>query len=533
MSTQSQTQAVYNIKVQDELSILRTASSILFLYFAFIILGHAAVLTGVARPVMMATAGLTALAAAVVGGSAYRGTTWIAQRAGHFLTVTGLLAALNGVVHLALVPEPVQTTNLMLVVIAAALFLTRGLGVVLVYAVVGLGFVTVASTHPSPNWVHFGFALGSTAVLGLALFIARGRNRDSIARANADEQFARASLETALTNARLSEVRFRTVVDRCPDAIFVMRDGVIRYVNPAAEILLDVREGTIVGTPVTDLRPSADSLLLGDDTERIELLDAAGQVISAATSTTELQVEGDTIQVVFARDMSERLASEKLQSDFLAAVSHELRTPLTSVVGALGLLGTSDLEGRDRMLLDVATRNARRLGDLIEDVLDLRSIETGTTTERQDISLLSVVEAALEPFTDPGGRIHVHTGEDVWVNVDPRALIRVVHHLVDNAVKFGGADQTIDIRVGTVADDACVHVSDRGPGVPRRYRATAFKGFSQGKAGLARPHGGFGVGLTLSRAIVHAHKGRMTLHDRDGGGATVTVCLPRIEPPAG
>jgi signal transduction histidine kinase len=105
--------------------------------------------------------------------------------------------------------------------------------------------------------------------------------------------------------------------------------------------------------------------------------------------------------------------------------------------------------------------------------------------------------------------------------------------LIDNAVKFGGADQDIDIRIGTVADDACIHVSDRGPGVPRRYRATVFKGFAQGKAGLARPHGGFGVGLTLSRGIVQRHKGRMTLHDRDGGGATVTICLPRIEPPAG
>lgn len=505
----------------------------MFTYFALIIVAHATILEGVARPIMMATAAATSVLSAVIGVSVHRGTPWVVARAAHFLTFAGILAAVNSALYFGLSPEPVQTTHLMLVTIAASLFLTQRLGLALVYALTALSFAGVAASYPSPDWVHFGVALATAGAIGIALMIARERNYATLSRASFDEQQARKSLEAALTGTRLSELRFRTVVDRCPDAIFVMRDGIIRYANPAAEILLDVREGSVVGTPVTDLRPSEATHLLGEDGDRISLFDSSGQIISAATSTTELHFEGDTVQVVFARDMSERLASEKLQSDFLAAVSHELRTPLTSVVGAIGLLARGGRDERERTLLDVASRNARRLGELIEDVLDLRTLETMDDSDLHDTTLASVVQNAVASFVDPSGRIRVHTDEEVWVHGDPRALARVVHHLVDNAVKFGGADQDIDIRIGTVADDACIHVSDRGPGVPLRYRATVFKGFAQGKAGLTRPHGGFGVGLTLSRGIVHQHKGRMTLHDRDGGGATVTICLPRIEPPAG
>lgn len=513
--------------------LLRTGGPILFTYFTLLVAGHASVLTGTPRSTMMALAGLTAVGSAVVSVSAHRRATWVQRNASHCLTVLGIAVALNGAVHLTMVPVPVQTTNLMLVLVTSALFLTQRAGLALVYTITGAAFSSVVVTHPSPDWVHFGFALFATAVLGVALTLSRERNRRYLHRASNDERHARGSLELALTNARLSELRFRTVVDQCPDAIFVVRQSVVRYANPAAEVLLDVRGGSIAGTGVETLRPAGAAHVLGDDTEHITLLDGSGQVISTATSMTEVQFDGHSVQVVFARDMSERLASKQLQSDFLAAVSHELRTPLTSVVGALGLLSRSGTDERERMLLDVASRNARRLGELIEDLLDLRTLETVDPTDVADVALVSVVSTAVASFADLAHRIKIHTDHAVWVRGDPRALARVIHHLVDNAVKFGGANQDIDVRVGIVADYACVHVCDRGPGVPRRYRETIFQGFSQGKAGLARPHGGFGVGLTLSRGIVEQHKGRMTLHDRDGGGATVTVCLPRIEPPAG
>jgi signal transduction histidine kinase len=515
---------------------LKVLGPILFSYFVLMVVAHGAVLTNPARPVMMISAGVTALVVAVMGVSAHRGATWALSHATRWLTLAGLLAALNACLHLTMIPEPVQTTNLMLAVVAASLFLTSRLGLGLVFACVGLTFLGVASSHPSPDWVHFGFALTTTYALGLPLFIARARKQTSLTQASLDEQQARKSLESAVTETQMSELRYRTLVDRCPDAVFVIRGGVIQYVNPAAEILLDIREGTVVGTPVTDLRPSTTTYNLGDDCDRLEIVDASGQTISVATSSTHVQFDGSTVEVVFARDMSEQLASEKLQSDFLAAVSHELRTPLTSIVGALGLLGGSGGDERDRTLLAVASRNAGKLGKLIEELLDLRDLETEETPSEDqlgDITLVSVVKIAVASFADPRGRIQIHANEDIWVHGDRRALARVVHHLIDNAVRFGGPGHDIDIRISTVADDACIHVNDRGPGVPRRYRETMFRGFSQGKAGLARPHGGFGVGLTLSRGIVQQHKGRMTLHDRDGGGAAVTICLPRIEPPAG
>lgn len=266
--------------------------------------------------------------------------------------------------------------------------------------------------------------------------------------------------------------------------------------------------------------------------------DAYGQLIEAlnrmatdlATLTHDMQAKIDAATAELTEKNQRLMELDTLKSEFVAMVSHELRTPLTSIIGFAKTLRRIPMPpGGANEYLMIIEKEGRHLASLIEEYLDISKIETGSFS-------LSPVEARVEEiarevvawFPRATNITLDITGDLPVLMVDDQRLRRVIRNLLDNAVKHGGPDVAIDLKVAGDRAGVTVSVSDNGPGIPLRMRDKIFEKFYRGAA----DKGGSGLGLAIVKAIVEAHGGRIWCESEPGKGATFTFTLPRDAPQA-
>jgi PAS domain S-box-containing protein len=237
------------------------------------------------------------------------------------------------------------------------------------------------------------------------------------------------------------------------------------------------------------------------------------------------------------QDISEQRELERVKGEFISTVSHELRTPLTSIRGSLGLiLGTMSgtLPQPVRNLLDIAQNNSERLILLINDILDIDTIASGTMRfDLQEKSLAETTAAAGKAnrsFAQKyGARIRLHAiDERARLLIDEDRYAQVLSNLISNAAKFSPAGAEINIRAEVLGGNARVSVSDQGPGIPESFRTRVFEKFSQGDASTARRAGGTGLGLHITRELVEHRGGRIGFDTEAGRGTTFWIEFPAL-----
>ncbi|HEY6279131.1 MAG TPA: ATP-binding protein [Streptosporangiaceae bacterium] len=234
--------------------------------------------------------------------------------------------------------------------------------------------------------------------------------------------------------------------------------------------------------------------------------------------------------------VEELQALDRTKSNFIATISHELRTPLTSIAGYVELLREQDagsLNRTQRHMLDTVARNSDRLHVLIEDLLTLAKIESGTFRSSKDpVDLAEITAqavAALEPAAAAAG-LTLTTScppTGLVVNGDAGQLDRVLMNLLSNAVKFtpeGGQVQVITTADG---ESVTMTVSDTGIGIPQADQPGMFTRFFRASNAIDRSIPGTGLGLSIVRKIAANHGGALDIDSREGRGTTVTLRLPR------
>jgi NO-binding membrane sensor protein with MHYT domain/CheY-like chemotaxis protein len=237
-----------------------------------------------------------------------------------------------------------------------------------------------------------------------------------------------------------------------------------------------------------------------------------------------------------ARDEAERLSA--LKDEFLATLSHELRTPLNAVLGWASMLqrGVRDEETLRRGLATIE-RNARAQGQLIDDLLDMSRIISGTLrVDVQRVEPDKIVEAALGTVHPAAAAKRIDLRVDVdrdagQVLGDPGRLHQVMWNLLSNAVKFTPAGGTVQVVLGRDGHDVVIRVADSGIGIAPDFLPYVFDRFRQQDASITRRHGGLGLGLSIARQLVELHGGTIGV-DSPGehAGATFTVRLPLAAP---
>jgi signal transduction histidine kinase/HAMP domain-containing protein len=225
---------------------------------------------------------------------------------------------------------------------------------------------------------------------------------------------------------------------------------------------------------------------------------------------------------------------DNAKSDFMSTVSHELRTPLTSIAGYLEMLvdgDTGDLSQGQKGMLDVIDRNTTRLRSLIEDLLVLSRIESGTlSTSRQPVEfgwLITSAVAVIVPTAAAAGvSIETDVGASLAGHADPEQMDRVLMNLLSNAVKFTPRGGRVRVCAAREGDEVMVRVSDTGIGIPEAEQRHLFNRFFRASNATDEAIPGTGLGLAIVRTIVAQHGGDIALESRQGKGTAVTVRLP-------
>lgn len=233
---------------------------------------------------------------------------------------------------------------------------------------------------------------------------------------------------------------------------------------------------------------------------------------------------------------------DRLKSNFLATMSHELRTPLTSVIGyaemmAEGLAGT--VTGEQREYLGTILNKADQLLGMITAVLDVASLETAPLAlERCELSLADIVASEVATYMPQAGKrgiaIQLESRGDTNVVGDRKKIRQIVSSLISNAVKFTPDRGRVGValRPGPLSphegDGGAIQlvVSDSGIGISREQVGKIFEPFFQVDSSSTRAFGGTGLGLTLAKAYVEAHGGRIWVDTTPGQGSTFVCTFP-------
>jgi signal transduction histidine kinase len=215
------------------------------------------------------------------------------------------------------------------------------------------------------------------------------------------------------------------------------------------------------------------------------------------------------------------------KTEFVAVASHEFRSPLSAIVGVLSTLRAhgDDLEPEVRReLLEGAEQQAIRLGRLVDDLLTVSRIEDGGL--RLDVQPVHpdrlVFEASQASRTGDVLRIEPNGVTRVWCDVD--RMVRVLVNLLDNARKYSPPGAPIVLSFAEDGDVIVIRVRDRGAGIPAADRDEVFDRFRRLVSGSGQP--GAGLGLYITKTLVEAHGGTISVSETEDGGAEFAVRLP-------
>lgn len=223
---------------------------------------------------------------------------------------------------------------------------------------------------------------------------------------------------------------------------------------------------------------------------------------------------------------------EQMRREFIADFSHEARTPLAALRSAVdtfeaGNVGADD----DQQLRRIMARQIGRLERLVADLAELSQIEAGDLTlSRTEVDLRRLVDDVCEDFVARAAQKQLRfviSGNGARVNVDPMRIQQAVANLVDNAIKYGGENNTIDIAVCDRGDSAAIRITDHGEGIPATEGDRIFRRFYRVDKSRSQLVAGTGLGLAIAKHLVLLHRGNIEVESEPGQGATFVVTLPK------
>jgi PAS domain S-box-containing protein len=270
--------------------------------------------------------------------------------------------------------------------------------------------------------------------------------------------------------------------------------------------------------------------VLHNDEGQVEKLVGLSRDVSAQRRA-EAAREQALLRERRARDEAER--QSRLKDEFLATLSHELRTPMNAILGWLTLLARGDGVKDPKHAITVIQRNAQLQAKLIEDLLEMNRLASGTVRlEVAPLDIHGALSSAVDALRPTAEAKNVHFSLTVQpglpqIHADGRRLQQILWNVLQNAVKFTGTGGTVDTVLQRVDGRVCILVKDTGRGIAPDFLPHVFERFRQEDQSTTREAPGLGIGLSIAKYLVELHGG--SIHAASPGvnqGATFVVELP-------
>ncbi|MDX1782305.1 MAG: ATP-binding protein [Thalassovita sp.] len=331
-------------------------------------------------------------------------------------------------------------------------------------------------------------------------------------------------------------------------ALLVAQGERIIGANTRAEDLLG--QGLVGRHLVTVVRqPSVLDAI--DSCEKTHEKRSARYMTSAERNDTTYQVHcgyvslpGATGVLASFEDISHVEANSQMRRDFVANVSHELRTPLTALMGFIETLqgpARNDPTAQERFL-SIMMKEAGRMNRLVSDLLSLSQVESEERIRpSRSVDLTELIRSTLRRIAPVAEKARVSLQEElptspVMVTGEEDQLRQVFTNLIENAVKYGGNDQAVTVKLSQSPRDPAlrmpgvrVEVRDTGPGIDPVHLPRLTERFYRVDSHRSREMGGTGLGLAIVKHIVNRHRGRLKVESTQGKGSCFTVILPALD----
>lgn len=435
-----------------------------------------------------------------------------------------------------------------------------------------LAFVTLVAiailaclAHLTGAPIFITAGLLAACMAGLAIHLrAKRAHRRTAALLDATTARSRAEIETLadrMWEMQESEERFRGLIDALGDLVVHRdRDGHIVYANKVFGDLVESDPRDLAGKTLVEL--GIDVGIVPDaafsDHECLSSTDVAIRTPNGPRwfSWIELSVRekdsGAVSHRAIARDITARKRAEsslitareraeyasQAKSRFLATVSHEIRTPMNGIMGMARLLADTSLSPEQQTYVNAVSTSASALLALIEDLLDYSKIEAGRfDPEPQPMSVREIADNVVELLSarafakNIGLGCHVEPDVPQMITADPGRVRQVLLNLIGNAIKFtdsGGVLVSIARARTETTDRICFTIADTGPGLRDEDMERIFEEFEQADGTSTRAHGGAGLGLAISKRLISAMGGTISVSSRLGQGSEFVVEIPAI-----
>lgn len=237
------------------------------------------------------------------------------------------------------------------------------------------------------------------------------------------------------------------------------------------------------------------------------------------------------------KEEKKRKKAEAIKSEFVAVVSHELRTPLTSIGGAIKLIENGVLgpiNDNIKSYLNMASANIDRLTNIVNDILDIKKMESGEfKLQRTNINLVDVVEQSVKENSEYANKFEaafnfIKPEKDFIVYGDKDRLLQVMANLLSNAVKYGAKKDHINIYFKELGKSIRINVEDHGSGIPEINKNKLFEKFTQAHSRENEVVKGTGLGLSIVKNIIESHDGMVSYEVSSKQGTVFYIILPLV-----
>lgn len=240
--------------------------------------------------------------------------------------------------------------------------------------------------------------------------------------------------------------------------------------------------------------------------------------------------------VIVFHDVSQVKKLENFRHDFIADVSHEIKTPLTAIIGAVETLSEGAIKEPEnaKKFMKIITKHSERLNSLVHDILGLSSLEIKAGAKDRDfanLKIASLINTACEICQERGGDKEIKfkisiEDKNCQIEGDCQLLEQALINLIENAIKYSGSSESIEVSATKNNKNILIDVKDHGTGIAAKHLPRLFERFYRVDKARSRKLGGTGLGLAIVKHIAQLHKGSISVKSELGQGSVFTLSIP-------